>query len=437
MTKQQRINKLAQQLTAVPTTNAQPASLFAAQTSKQTSTFGKVGVQSPDDVVIVSAVRTAVCKARKGAFRNTTPDDLLKAVLKGVLDQTKINPDMVNDVIVGNVQMNGSYSGPARTAQLRAGFSEKTALRSVNRQCSSGLQAIASIASEIATGMIDCGIGCGVESMTNGGKPGENMPPVNLNEIFTNKLAAEALTPMGVTSENVAEAYGVTRTEQDQLAVDSHAKAIRAIKEGRFAKEIIPVTVTVEDKDGNETEVTVTTDEGPREGTTLEGLAKLRAVFKENGTTTAGNSSQVSDGAAATLLMRRSKANELGLPILAVFRGFKVVGVPPLVMGIGPAFAIPALLEDTEVSIDNVDIYEINEAFASQAVYCVKKLNIPMSKVNPNGSGLSLGHPLGCTGSRQVATLVNEMKRTNSKLGVVSMCIGTGMGAASLFEAEN
>merc|ERR1712159_267924 len=221
---------------------------------------------------------------------------------------------------------------------------------------------------------------------------------------------------------------------QDRMAVDSHTKALRAQASNRFQDEIVPVKTIIEDSDGNEKEIVVTKDDGPRKGTTLEKLAKLRTVFKKDGTTTAGNASQVSDGAAAVFLMRRSKAQELGLKILGSFRGFKTVGVLPDEMGVGPAVAIPALLKDTGVSIGSVDIFEINEAFASQAVYCVKKLGIPMEKVNPNGGAIALGHPLGCTGARQVATLLAELQRTGGKLGVISMCIGTGMGAAGLFE---
>mmetsp|Transcript_662 Transcript_662/g.795 ORF Transcript_662/g.795 Transcript_662/m.795 type:complete len:438 (-) Transcript_662:168-1481(-) len=403
----------------------------------QSAQFGTIGSKNPDDVVIVSALRTAIGKARKGSFKDTTPDDLLLAVFKGVVAEAKIDPKELGDVVVGNVQTVGAYSMPARTAQFRAGFPETVGVRAVNRQCSSGLQAVASVASEIKSGYIDAGIGAGVESMTNGGNPGDpnSLPPMNLNEIFSNTLASASLTPMGITSETVAERYGITREEQDAMAAESHKRALQAQKDGKFDREIVPVKVTIEDKDGNEKEVVVSKDDGPRAGTTVEGLAKLKPAFKKGGSTTAGNSSQVSDGAAAVLLMRRSKAEELGAPIIGVFRGFKVVGVLPDEMGIGPAAAIPALLEDTKLAIGDIDIYEINEAFASQATYCVKKLGIPMSKVNPLGGAIALGHPLGMTGARQVATLLHELRRTKKKTGIVSMCIGTGMGAAGLFEA--
>merc|ERR1712232_219301 len=209
-----------------------------------------------------------------------------------------------------------------------------------------------------------------------------------------------------------------------------------AQKENLFKDEIVPVTIVVEDQEGNEKEVGVSKDDGPREGTNLEGLAKLKPAFKKDGSVTAGTSSQVSDGAAAVLMMRREKAEQLGLPVIGVFRGFKCVGVNPGIMGIGPADAIPELMKDTQFDMKDVDVYEINEAFASQASYCVKTLGIPMEKVNPLGGAIALGHPLGCTGARQVATLLHQLRRTNKKTGVVSMCIGTGMGAAALFEAE-
>lgn len=324
---------------------------------------------------------------------------------------------------------------------LRAGIPYTASIRAVNRQCSSGSQAVASIAADIATGMIDVGIGCGVESMSMGGNPGDpsSIPPMNMSATIEDERSKDILTPMGITSETVAKRYGITREEQDELAVLSHAKALKAQKEGKFDAEIIPLTVTVEDKDGNEKTVTVSKDEGPREGTNAAGLAKLKPAFQAGGSTTAGNSSQTSDGAAAVLMMRRSQAEKLGLPILGVFRGTKVRGVKPDEMGIGPAVAIPAVLKDVGISINDVDVFELNEAFASQAVYCVKKLGIPLEKLNPNGGAIALGHPLGCTGARQTATLLHELNRRKAsakkpQVGIVSMCIGTGMGLASVFE---
>merc|ERR1719189_3221967 len=239
----------------------------------------------------------------------------------------------------------------------------------------------------------------------------------------------DCMIPMGITSENVAEAYKIPREKQDALAV-------AAQKSGLFDSEIVPVKTTVKDKEGNRTEVTIAKDEGPREGTTAEGLGKLKPAFKPGGSTTAGNSSQVSDGAALVLLARRSAAKEMGLPILARMRSFAVVGVEPKLMGIGPAYAIPAALEKAQLKTEDIDIFEINEAFASQATMSIEQLQIPLEKVNPKGGAMALGHPLGCTGARQIATLLPELQRTNTKLGVVSMCIGTGMGAAGVIENE-
>jgi len=257
-----------------------------------------------------------------------------------------------------------------------------------------------------------------------------------MSAVFDHPLAAQCLNSMGETSEKVAERFGVTREKQDTLAVKSHAKAVNAIKKGLFKDEIVPVKTIVKDENGNEKEVIVSQDEGPREGTNLEGLGKLKAAFRKGGSTTAGNASQVSDGAAAVLLMRRSEAERLKVPIIGVFRGFKVAGLAPEIMGIGPALAIPELLKDTGLSIKDIDIFEINEAFGSQAVYCVEKLGIPEERLNPLGGAIALGHPLGCTGARQVATLLHQLRRTGQKTGICSMCIGTGMGAAGLFEAQ-
>ncbi len=444
----ERIERLKNHLNmSSPSSASSNKSAFVApsQTSgdQQQKNFGKIGTQSPNDIVVVSALRTPIAKANRGQFKNTTPDDLLKAALEGVLKQSGIKPTDVDDIVVGNAQLQGAYSMPARESMFRAGFTETTSIRAINRQCSSGLQAVASIASDIATGVIDIGIGSGVESMTNGGAVGDpsSLPPMNMSAIFEHPLARDTLTAMGVTSETVASRYGVTREAQDAFAVESHAKALKAIEKGNFAKEIVPVTVTVEDAEGKEKTVTVSKDEGPRAGTTLEGLAKLKPAFDKKGSTTAGNASQTSDGAAAVLLMRRSEAQKRGLPILGVFRGYKVKGVLPDEMGVGPAVAIPALLQDVQIGINDVDVYEINEAFASQAINCVKKLGIKEEKVNPNGGAIALGHPLGATGARQVATLLNELQRRKAAqkgnkplTGVVSMCIGTGMGAAGVFE---
>jgi len=318
-------------------------------------------------------------------------------------------------------------------ALFYAGFPVETAVMTVNRQCSSGLQAVANVVSAIKAGFIDIGIGAGVESMTKGWGQGGYEFSEKMGDF---PLAADCIVPMGITSENVAEQFGISRAKQDQMAADSHRKAARAQKLGLY-EEIIPIKVKViDEKTGIEKEITLTADEGIREGTTAESLGKLPGSFKKGGTTTAGNSSQISDGAAAVLLMRRSRAEQLKMPILGRFRAFSVVGVPPKVMGIGPAYAIPEALKQAGLSKDDIDVYEINEAFASQAVYCCEKLGLNMEKVNPLGGAIALGHPLGCTGARQIATILPELRRRNGKYGVMSMCIGTGMGAAGVLERE-
>ncbi|XP_011241272.1 3-ketoacyl-CoA thiolase B, peroxisomal isoform X1 [Mus musculus] len=334
--------------------------------------------------------------------------------------------------VTGNVLQPGAGAIMARIAQFLSGIPETVPLSTVNRQCSSGLQAVANIAGGIRNGSYDIGMACGVESMTLSQRGNHGNISSRLLE---NEKARDCLIPMGITSENVAERFGVSRQKQDAFALASQQKAASAQSRGCFHAEIVPVTTTVLNDKGDKKTITVSQDEGVRPSTTMQGLAKLKPAFKDGGSTTAGNSSQVSDGAAAVLLARRSKAEELGLPILGVLRSYAVVGVPPDVMGIGPAYAIPAALQKAGLTVNDIDIFEINEAFASQAVYCVEKLGIPAEKVNPLGGAIALGHPLGCTGARQVVTLLNELKRRGRRAyGVVSMCIGTGMGAAAVFE---
>lgn len=407
-----------------------------------------VGVKHDDDVVIVAALRTPICRARKGGFKDTLPEELLASVLKSVIEKTKINPAVVDDIQVGNVLPPGGGATVARMAMLYAGFPDTSSISTVNRQCSSGLQAVHYIAASIQNGTIDIGIGAGVESMTKGYGAGA-MPAEQSDKVTSLEAAADCLLPMGITSENVAKEYGVSRAKQDQLAAASHQKAAHAWKSGWFSEEVVPVATQVFDKEGNSKPVTIKFDDGIRPDTTFESLSKLRPAFSESGTTTAGNASQVSDGAAAVLLMKRSKAKELGLPVLGKFVSFAVAGVPPRIMGVGkiryfqlffnskgPAYAIPKALSKAGIAIDQVDVFEINEAFASQAVYCVEKLGIPVQKLNPKGGAIALGHPLGCTGARQISTLLPELKRQGKKIGVVSMCIGTGMGAAAVIERE-
>ncbi|CAH8283012.1 unnamed protein product [Eruca vesicaria subsp. sativa] len=388
-----------------------------------------------DDVVIVAAQRTALCKAKRGSFKDTYPDELLAPVLRAVIEKTKLDPSEVGDIVVGNVLGSGSQKATEfRMAAFYAGFPDTVPIRTVNRQCSSGLQAVADVAAAIKAGFYDIGIGAGLESMTTSprGWKGSVNPKVKKFE-----QAQSCLLPMGITSENVAHRFGVSREEQDQAAVDSHRKAASATASGKFKDEITPVNTRIVDpKTGEEKPITVTVDDGIRPSTTLSGLAKLKPVFKKDGSTTAGNSSQVSDGAGAVLLMKRSVAMQKGLPILGVFRTFAAVGVDPSVMGIGPAAAIPAAVKAAGLELDDIDLFEINEAFASQFVYCRNKLGLDPEKINVNGGAIAIGHPLGATGARCVATLLHEMKRRGKdcRFGVVSMCIGSGMGAAGVFE---
>jgi acetyl-CoA acyltransferase 1 len=384
-----------------------------------------------DEVVIVSAVRTPICKAKRGGFANTPPDLLLKQVLQAAVARAGIKSTDVQDVCVGNVLQPGGGAVMARIAHFEAGLPVDAAVSTVNRQCSSGLQAIMNIYAAIKAGVIDIGIGAGVESMSFNSM-NDAAPVVDFETVGDCPLASDCLVPMGMTSENVAERYKVSRQDQDKLAVRSHALAAAAQARGEYADEIVP-TVT---KEGT----TVSADDGVRGETTAASLAKLKPAFKEGGTTTAGNSSQVSDGAAAAVLMRRRTANALGLRILGVVRSYAVVGVPPDVMGVGPAYAIPLAVKQAGLTLKDIDVFEINEAFASQCLWCVRDLGLESAlesgKINPLGGAIAFGHPLGATGARQTATLLHYLRRHKKRYGVVSMCIGTGMGAAAVFEAE-
>lgn len=398
-------------------------------------TLNKTSGKSDDDVVIVSALRTAIARAGKGEFAGLYVEELLSPLFSATIERTGIPVEDIGDVVVGTVLgANGQRANEVRIAQFMGGIPNSVPVHTVNRQCSSGLQAIAECASAIKSGFYDVGLAAGVELMSIHKPKWEG----KLNpEIFLNQEAKDCLLPMGITSENVAAAYNITREEQDQLAVRSHAKAAAATANNRFKDEIVPIRGRMKDrKTGKTTQPMVSRDGGIRKGTTMEGLSKLRTVFDKNGTTTAGNASQVSDGAATALVCSRKYAREHKLPVLGVFKSFAVAGVPPKVMGIGPLFAIPKALKKANLSISDIDLFEINEAFASQACYCVKELGIDMAKVNVNGGAIALGHPLGATGVRMTATLLHEMTKQNSRYGVVSMCIGTGMGAAAVFERD-
>ena len=396
---------------------------------------GKPVPVTDDDVVIVAAVRTPLTKAGKGGLKDTLPEIMTSAVISELVKRGKIKTEQIEEICFGNVLQNGAGFMSARMSQFLSGLPETTTMMSVNRLCSSGLQAVINVAYSIASKQIDIGIGGGVESMSkydmNNLVDGEKVA----EEVFNMEKAANCMIPMGITSENVAEKFKVDRATQDHFAVESHKKAAVAQKNGLFDEEIVPVHTKV--NDGKELkDVVVTKDDGIRENTNFESLKKLKASFKKDGTTTAGNSSQVTDGAAGALLMRRSVAKKLGAPILGRIVGYAVAGVPPEIMGIGPVFAIPKVLKNTGLKLEDIDIFEINEAFASQATYCSKALNIPSEKINPKGGAIAFGHPLGCTGARQIATLMPELKRQNKRYGLISMCIGTGMGAACVIERE-
>lgn len=399
--------------------------------------------KSSNDVVFLSALRTPVTRAKKGGFKDAYDHELLAAVLKATLSaHPNLDPAKVDDIQIGTVlsELGGSKAG--RMASLHVGFPSSTSFQTVNRACSSGLSAITGIAHAIATGMIDVGIGGGMESMTrNYGS--RAIPTVLWNDLKESpvKDARDCIMNMGLTADNVAERYGVSRSDQDEFAVRSHQKAAEAQKRGLFDSEIVPVTTrwipNPETPDQVE-EITVTKDDGIRPTSNVEKLATMKPAFKQDGSATAGNSSQVSDGAAATLMMRRSTANELGLTssIIGKWAGTTVIGCHPDEMGIGPALAIPKLLNLARLKKEDIGIWEINEAFSSQAIYCIRSLEIDETTVNRNGGGISIGHPLGATGARQLATLLPEMERQGEQLGVVSMCIGTGMGMASLIVRE-
>jgi acetyl-CoA acyltransferase len=382
------------------------------------------------EVAIVAAVRTPIGKGGRGALRDVRPDTLAAHVISAALKKANVKPEQVEDVILGCAMPEAEQGmNVARIASLLAGLPATASAATVNRFCSSGLHAVADIAKSIMVGEIDVGVGGGTESMSlvpmGGHRPSANPELMEKNPA--------AYTPMGITAENVAKRFEVSRADQDAFALESHKKALAAIAGGKF-EEIVPLEVDTYLEDGTKKRITFSVDEGPRKDTSAEGLAKLKPAFDKDGTVTAGNASQVSDGAAAVVLVEMEKAKKDKLPILAKFTAFATAGVPPDVMGIGPVPAVRKLLEKTGLTVKDIDVFEINEAFASQALYCIRELGIDPSKVNPNGGAIALGHPLGCTGARQIATIIPEMKRRGAKRGVVTMCIGGGMGAAGLIE---
>jgi acetyl-CoA acyltransferase 1 len=406
--------------------------------------------KSPHDTVILSSLRTPICRSYRGQLKDAYPEELLSVVLRATLSvNPRLPPAEINDVAVGVVLSELGGSKAARMALNHVGYPVTTALHTVNRACASSLQAIVSVAGEIRTGMIDAGIGAGMESMTRnyGSKaiPVDLWPALKESEV---KDARDCIMPMGITSENVAKRYGVGREDQDAFSAESHLRAARARDSGAFGMEIVPVETRFQEvnkqgeKVGEEKRITVTKDDGIRDGVTKESLAKLKPAFDKDGSSTAGNSSQVSDGAAATLLMRRSKAEELGLAdsIMGKFAGASIVGCHPDEMGIGPALAIPKILDTLGIEKTDVQRWEINEAFASQAIYVLRELGLEKEweegKVNPDGGAIALGHPLGATGARMTSTLMHGLKRDGGEVGIVSMCVGTGMGMAGVFVRE-
>jgi len=375
-------------------------------------------------------------------FRNVRPDDLLAHALKGVMAKVPgLDPHEIGDVIVGCAMPEAEQGmNVARIGVLLAGLPDSVPAMTINRFCSSGVQAVALAADRIRTGDDDIVIAAGTESMSMVPMMGNK---IALNDaVFANDENIAIAYGMGITAENVAKQWKVTREEQDAFALASHQKAAAAIAAGNFAEEIVPYEIDTASPDLARGEVihrkrTADTDEGPRPDSTIEGLSKLKTVFAARGSVTAGNSSQMSDGAAAVILMSERAMKKYGLVPLSRFAGFAVAGVPPEIMGIGPIKAIPKVLSQCGIKKEDLDWIELNEAFAAQALAVIKDLGLDPSKVNPQGGAIALGHPLGATGAVRTATLVHGMRRAKSRYGMVTMCIGTGMGAAGLFEAMN
>ena len=376
------------------------------------------------DAVLVAARRSAVGRALKGTLRNTRPDDIAVQVLRGALAELPGLPlDLIDDVALGCAMPEAEQGlNVARVVGLRAGLPDTSSAQTINRFCASGLQAIATCAERIRVGAIEAAVAGGLESMS--------MVPMGGNKAVLNpavvREAPQIYISMGLTAENVARRFEVSRADQDAFALASHIKAVAAIQAGRFASEIVPVTTA----EGS----TFAVDEGPRADTTLDALAQLRPAFHAQGSVTAGNSSPMNDGAAAAVLVSARRAQELGLRPLARFVGFAVAGVAPEVMGIGPIVAIPKVLAQTGLTLADIDLIELNEAFASQSLAVIRKLGLDPERVNVNGGAIALGHPLGCTGAKLTASLIAELQRRGARYGMVSMCIGGGMGAAGIFE---
>lgn len=389
------------------------------------------------EAVIVAAARTAVGKSKRGVTRNTRSDDMAAVVIQNLMEQTvgKLEPAEIDDVIIGCAMPEGSQGlNFARVIALRAGLPVEIPAQTVNRFCSSGLQTIAMAAERIIANGADVIIAGGAETMSLVPMTGFHISP----NPYMAQNEPEVYMSMGHTAERVADEWNITREDMDAFAYNSHMKAAKAIDSGLFKQEIVPFEIeeTTIGEDGVPQKRTITfaEDEHLRRDTTQEGLAKLKPVFREGGRVTAGNSSPLSDGAAGVIVMEAGKAAQLGLNPLARFVGFNVAGVRPEVMGVGPIAAVPRLLKRTGINQGDIDLIELNEAFAAQALAVIRELELDPEKVNVNGGAIALGHPLGCTGAKLTVQIINEMKRRNSKYGMVTMCIGGGMGAAGLFE---
>lgn len=389
------------------------------------------------EAVIVSAARTAVGRGKKGSLANTRPDDLAALVIKESVKRANIDPKLVEDVIIGCAMPEGEQGlNFARVASLLADLPDSVSAMTVNRFCASGLQTIALGAQSIMSGMSHCVVAGGAESMSmvpmSGNKPSMNMNAVDKRPgVYMN---------MGLTAERVADQWKVSRADQDAFAADSHAKAAKAIGEGKFKDEIVPVQVRVDKMNGTgfkSSTVEFTTDELVRADTTVDKLATLPPAFKMNGSVTAGNASPFSDGAAAVVLMSAEKAKEVGAKPLARFVSFATSGVAPEIMGIGPVEAVPKALKLAGLKLEDIDLFELNEAFAAQALAVVRELKIPTEKLNVNGGAIALGHPLGCSGAKLSVQIIHELKRRGGRYGMVTMCIGGGQGAAGIIEILN
>jgi acetyl-CoA acyltransferase len=387
------------------------------------------------EAVIVSSIRTAVGKSGKGALRTTRPDDLAAVAIKGALERVpQVDPKEIEDVIIGCATPEAEQGmNVARIASLRAGLPVEVSAMTINRFCSSGLQAISLAADAVMTGRAEIAIGGGTESMS--------MIPMGGNKVSANPWLVnnypDAYLSMGLTAERLAKRFGIAREQADEFSLNSHKKALAAIAAGKFEDEIVPVPVSFTTPNGSKPkriDITFKVDEGPRADTTMDALAKLKPAFHAKGTVTAGNSSQTSDGAAASVVMSAEKARQLGIKPLARFVAFATAGYKPEEMGLGPVYAIPKVLKMTGLKLEDISVIELNEAFAAQALSVIKEAGLDINKINPNGGAVALGHPLGCTGAKLTATIIRELKRKNGKYGIVTMCIGGGMGAAGIIE---